>query len=676
MVENYSPTSPEEGIPESCKDLGTHIHDFSVVAELDEKYRDATIKIRIKVLSPFENEIKPWTVEAILYQPGQSVVFHELLTLHASVKGEGSCEIQANCAVENPLKWSMELPNLYTLVLNLKDHDGGVIESRNCKIGFRKFEFQEGTMRINGQPTMLKGVRRHEAHWKNEEICGMEEVLEEIKCMKQYNINAIYMDQQPNAALWYDLCDEYGICVIEETGIEEYEPREGEKLYRPFIPCEYIPVAREEFYGDSLFLTDGTINPKLHEVKKRYQNIKLEAEDLRMGKVKIINQYILTNLEEMETLWEVLRNGEVVFRGGMIVAVAPEEARIITLPYELPVQRSQYEEYFLNLSLRLKEDTTWAAKGHEVAFEQFAISIPQRIIRAEYPRYPRIALTEKDDFLKVEGQKFTFELNKSNGDIISYCYKETELFREPPVPNFWRACTDNDREDKLQERCATWREAGRNRTLQSLYLEKSEDRVRIQEEFLLPTLVASFCKVSYIIHGNGGIEVTEELFPGENLPEIPEVGMMLVMDSSFQNITWYGRGPHENYWGRAEGAKVGMYRGIVKEQFVPYRHLQECGNKTDVRWIVVTNSQKIGLMVTGKPWIEANALEYTPVELEENSRTHNLTSGNKVVLRVNYRQMGMGGERSRKAKTLPAFTLYANRSYAYSFSLCGVEWKK
>lgn len=676
MVENCSPTYLEESLPESVKDPGAHICDFSVVAELDEKYTDATIKIKVKVVNPFENEIEFWTIEAMLYHPDQSTVFHELLTLSASVKGEGSCEIQASCEVENPLKWSAEYPNLYTLVLSLKDGDGCVIESQSCKIGFRKFEFREGVMKLSGQPIALKGVHRQEFPWGNEKARGIEEKLIEIKCMKQYNINAVYIAQDPGDILWYDLCDEYGICVIEETEIENRGTWGGRHIHHPSFPDVYVPVAREEFYGDGLFLTDGTIHPRLYEVKKRYQNVKFEAEDLKRGRVKITNQYLFTNLEEMETLWEVLRNGEVVSRGGMMVPVAPGETEIITLPYTLPEQRSQYEEYFLNLSLRLKEDSPWAAKGHEVASEQFALSIPQRTIRAEYPRYPRITLTEKEESLKVEGQKFTFELNKNNGDILSYCYKETELFREPPVPNFWRACIDKDKADKVQERCATWREAGRNRILQALYMDKAEDRIKIQEEFLLPTAAPSLCKVSYTVYGNGGIEVTQELLPGEHLPEIPEVGMMLVMDSSFQNMAWYGRGPYENYWDRAAGVKVGLYKGTVKEQLVPYPRPQECGNKTGVRWAVLTNSQGLGMTVTGKPWIEVNALEYTPVELEENDQIHKLPSSDKVVLRVNYRQMGMGSGDRWGAKTLPEFTLYANRSYAYSFSLCGIEWKK
>lgn len=199
--------------------------------------------------------------------------------------------------------------------------------------------------------------------------------------------------------------------------------------------------------------------------------------------------------------------------------------------------------------------------------------------------------------------------------------------------------------------------------------------MEIREEFVLPTTFSSICRVFYTVTGDGQIKVREELIPDERLPEIPEVGMMLIMDGSFENLKWYGKGPHESYWDRATGARTGVYTGKVREQLVPYLRPQECGNKTEVRWMALTDQNGIGLMVSGAPTVEINALPYTPAELEENDHVYKLPKSSKVALRINYRQMGVGGDDSWGAKTHPEFTLFANRNYSYTFNIKGIESK-
>ena len=162
------------------------------------------------------------------------------------------------------------------------------------------------------------------------------------------------------------------------------------------------------------------------------------------------------------------------------------------------------------------------------------------------------------------------------------------------------------------------------------------------------------------------------LIPGENLPEIPEVGMFLTLDHSFENITWYGRGPHESYWDKEKSAKIGIYSSTVKNQYVPYLKPQECGNKTGVRWAVLTNNSGVGLKITGKPTVELNALPYTPFELEENDYFYQLPESDQVVLRINDKQMGVGGDDSWGQKTHPEFRLYANRNYTYTYTIQGI----
>jgi beta-galactosidase len=162
-----------------------------------------------------------------------------------------------------------------------------------------------------------------------------------------------------------------------------------------------------------------------------------------------------------------------------------------------------------------------------------------------------------------------------------------------------------------------------------------------------------------------------QLNPGSNLPEIPEIGLLLIMDQTFDTIAWYGRGPHENYWDRNTGARIGLFTGKVAEQVAPYLRPQETGNKTDVRHASVTNGAGTSVRIEGAPLFEINALPYTPFELESYDHQYLLPQSDKTVVRINYRQMGVGGDDSWGSRTHPEFTLPANRTYAFSFVLKG-----
>jgi beta-galactosidase len=234
--------------------------------------------------------------------------------------------------------------------------------------------------------------------------------------------------------------------------------------------------------------------------------------------------------------------------------------------------------------------------------------------------------------------------------------------------------TDNDRGNKLDQRSLTWREAGVNRVLSSFICNAIDSMTTVvTSEYRLATTTTSHCKTTYTITGDGEITVDFTLTPGDNLPEIPEIGMLATLDDSFEKITWYGKGPYENYWDKEKGAKIGLYTGKVIDQYVPYLKPQECGNKTGVRWAFLSNDQQgVGLKISGLPNFEINALPYTPFELEEHDHAYKLPTSNKTVVRINYKQMGVGGDDSWGQKTHPEFTLFANRDYSYSFKLKGM----
>lgn len=273
--------------------------------------------------------------------------------------------------------------------------------------------------------------------------------------------------------------------------------------------------------------------------------------------------------------------------------------------------------------------------------------------------------------LTVSGEGFTATFNTANGSLSSYNVHGHELLKSALVPNFWRAYTDNDRGNKQHERCATWRNAGEERILQSLCWEPLGDRVIVHAAYVLPTTSESACSMTYTILGNGEIHVQQQLVPGNNLPELPEIGIMFSLDASFADLTWYGKGPHESYWDRQLSAKLGLHQGKVADQFVPYLRPQECGNKVDVRRAAIWNHSGVALHITGEPTFELNVLPYSPTELEAHGHVYKLPTSKKTVVRINYRQMGVGGDDSWGSKPHPQFLLLADKCYSFSFTLQG-----
>lgn len=808
-----------------------HINDFSVITDLDDNYENANLNLKLNVNNYYENFFGYVTIEAMLYDIKNKPVLDKAILSEAYFDGNEFCEVQISKFIKNPLKWSAEYPNLYTLVFCLKDKDGKLIEIESCKVGFRKFEIKDGLMKINGERIVFKGVNRHEFNAEKGRSVTYEDMLKDIKLMKAFNINAVRTSHYPNNTTWYELCDEYGLYVIDETNMEThgswsygqkreeecnvpgskpfwtnavidransmfqrdknhpsiiiwslgneswggdnfikmhdflkakdptriihyegvYHAREWEaasdiesQMYsrpadienyaikigkKPFILCEYshamgnscgnlykywdlfdkYPILQgafiwdwidqsiktkttdgKDYYsyggdfgddpndgnfcGNGLILADRSVTPKLYEVKNCYQSVRFEEVDLKEGKIKIINKYLFTNLKDLQFTWTITKNGEVIKTGENSLDIKPNAFEIISIPFSLDEINKGYGEYFINLTFSLKEDSKWALKGHELANGQFKLPLKhEKLIKFAEETYGEVKINEDNEVISIAGKNFTASFNCTTGDLTSYIYEKIELIKAPLIPNFWRAYTDNDKGNKLNERCATWKTAGIEKSITAFDVKVMKDRVLINVEFTIPTLMPSQCTINYTILGNGEIKIDYVLIPNESLPEIPEVGMLLQMDKAFEKLTWYGKGPHETYWDRSTRAMVGIYKSTVKDQFVPYLRPQECGNKTGVRWVSLTNSDGVGLMVSGKLPLEVNALPYTADELEENDHVYKLSESDKIVLRINHKQMGVGGDDSWGAKTHADFTLYANQTYSYSFSLRGLK---
>ncbi|MCD4731223.1 MAG: hypothetical protein K8R74_11510 [Bacteroidales bacterium] len=157
----------------------------------------------------------------------------------------------------------------------------------------------------------------------------------------------------------------------------------------------------------------------------------------------------------------------------------------------------------------------------------------------------------------------------------------------------------------------------------------------------------------------------------KEMPELPRFGTKLELPGKYSNLTWFGRGPHENYWDRNTSAYVGEYRSTVEEQYFPYIRPQENGYRTDTRWLALQDSTGKGIMFIGEPLVSFSALNYSIDDLDQGTKqnykhTNDLVAKDKVCLNLDYKQTGVGGDDSWGARPHPQYTLdYDEYEYTY-----------
>ncbi|MFV8341300.1 glycoside hydrolase family 2 TIM barrel-domain containing protein [Flavobacterium sp. XS2P39] len=207
------------------------IQDFFYQTKLDKEYKDAVFQLRPKIENSTGKKVKDYTFQAQLYDANNVALLKEPLQKPVIDMINESYPRLDNVrfgmfeqTIINPLKWSSEVPNLYTLVVTLKDPNGNITDVKSCKVGFRSVEFskENGKMLINGKETYVYGVNRHDHHPVRGKAVTRADILEDIKTIKKFNFNLIRTSHYPNDPYFYDLCDAYGIMVMDEANQETH----------------------------------------------------------------------------------------------------------------------------------------------------------------------------------------------------------------------------------------------------------------------------------------------------------------------------------------------------------------------------------------------------------------------------------------------------------------------
>jgi len=488
--------------------------------------------------------------------------------------------------------------------------------------------------------------------------------------------------------------------IVENRNGKFLKVKPGQKTFWAF-GGDFGPAGTpsdDNFCCNGLVSADRTPHPGLAEMKKVYQSIHIKAVDLAKGQIEIKNGYFFTNLSDIvEGKWTISADDKVIQSGTIDnLDIKPEQSKQIILPLK-PVTPEPAVEYFLDLSFVLKDNQSWASAGHEMAWEQFKMPLEAASDVADITQMPPLELNSLDKEIRIKGVDFSVTINRDSGFLSSLNYKGNELIAEPLTPDFWRAPTDNDRGNNMSRRCAVWRTAMQSWKPKGITMTQLSPQAI--EVIIMSRIedVSGDYSLKYRVYGDGTIFVSMEGQAKEvaasvqsnqrrrggrrgqqaGIPEIPRFGMRMAMPKGFETIRWFGKGPQETYWDRCD-ARVDLYQGTVDEQLFDYSQPTETGNKTDVRWVALTNNDGLGLLAVGMPVLSVNALHYTTEDLTSEDRTgpshfYEVPRRDEVYLNLDYRQMGVGGDNSWGARTHREFTLPGNGKYSYSFFLCPYE---
>lgn len=792
-----------------------YIRDYVIKAEPGEGFKDGYFDVLVKTNGAYE--FLSLDI-AILDENGEMAAFDSRYVEEDNVTTLKSI-------VTNAKFWSAESPNLYTLVITLKSN-GIPIEYISAKFGFRKIEIRDGIIFFNGERIVFKGTNRHEFDCRTGRYMTEEVMISDILQMKQNNINAVRTSHYPNCPRWLELCDEYGLYVIDENNMETHgtgwskiigcpqlpasrpewekacmerikalynrdknhtcvvcwslgneslggetpkkmynwikdadasrfvhfecdrDPNEKHlsdvqsKMYakpidceeyaltgrdkRPYILCEYthamgnscgstaeyttlwdkypclqggfvwdwvdqaIMTTDENdneylayggdfgenphdghFCGNGLLFGDRKPTPKLYEIKKLYQNVDFKDINAEKGVIEIKNKFLFTNLNEFELYWCQCSDKGIFREGSAEIDVKPGEKYVL----DLELNKVTSTECYLNLELRVKENTPWCDAGHVIAEQQFVINEFENTYDEPEGDLPLI-VADTYGSLRIfcDDVHIKFEKRERN-QLYSIKVGGEELLSAPVRLNFWRALTDNDRGSRAGSRLGCWRDAGTtpgiyNNTkfsIEGYKIIENEKKVIITCGATICTQPESKASIIYTITSKG-IEVDMQFYPDSSLPEIPEVSMLFELPADFENVTYLGNGPHENYIDRNNGVKLGVYNTTVTDMYTDYLKPQECGNRTGVRYATLVGNKKT-FTVIAEPVMEFNASHYLPLELENAWHKKDLPQSDKTVVRVIARQQGVGGYDSWGAKCNEKYMNKTDRVYRLKFQI-------
>jgi beta-galactosidase len=424
------------------------------------------------------------------------------------------------------------------------------------------------------------------------------------------------------------------------------------------------------FSCNGITTPDHRVTAKLLEVKKVYQYIKILPVALPDGKIKIDNRYDFTNLNQFTLAWEVLEEGLPIQTGTLDpLNIAPKQSQVIHIPYQ--IKMSNEKEYFLNIHFALKNPTRWAEAGHVVADEQFALNTRPSAQAIDRKSIGKLEVKTQAGQLLISGEGFATTFNTATGIMTSLQYNGIEtLHNQQGLQLNWYRSIDNDRYTDQDYHETTYGKP-------SVNYQTSDDGKSVT---ILTTTEANIqwkgtvsisYWVKYTIYAHGVIDVDAGFTKPGGADIVRRLGLQMILPVGFENIRYYGKGPHENYIDRKQSAFVGVYETTAKGMEAEhYLRSQSMGNREEVRWATFTNDRNQGLKISAKDRLSFSALHFPDKEIWNAKHDFELDHIRKPEIYVNLDCVQQGlGNASCGPMPLAQYMIPVNVPVNYSFRI-------
>ena len=431
-----------------------------------------------------------------------------------------------------------------------------------------------------------------------------------------------------------------------DHGIESFT-ESGEKYYRYGGDFGDDP-SNKDFCIDGLIMPDRTPSPGLYEYKKVIEPITTTAIDIQKGIINLLSRYDFANLDRFNLVYKVMEDDVILQTGFM--AVPSIEARAnkdITLPYDLSVIKVKPgAHYYVNISYQLREDTSYASSGHELATAQFELPLYKEgiVVRPE-----GILNVEKEHTtLHVKGANFSLDFNLVNGNLMNIVRDGMQVLSKGPRLTLWRAPISNDMEiiDKLKKVYFLHLE---HEVVMNIDYHMEGNILKVEVDTINSTTNSAWhfkTKYVYTVCPSGDILIDVEGTPSGRVdlaPDmLPRIGVSMHLDKSMEHVRYFGMGPGENYVDSKEAAQMGLYANTVDGLFTNYVIPQENGKHMGCKWVSMTNDRGMGLLASTEGDFNFRASWYEDKDLDDAKHTCDLVKRDYIVFNVDYKQNALG----------------------------------
>lgn len=460
---------------------------------------------------------------------------------------------------------------------------------------------------------------------------------------------------------------------VEEDGVEKYLygiDFEGDEP-KPLIDIPNTVAmtgSNRALCANGIIGADRQPHPQITQVKKGYQEIKTEAFDIKIGKFRVKNKFLFTDISAYKCKWQLKAEGEMIDSGELDkFECDPLSETFITIPYSYD-SIPKDKEVVLTVSFFTKKKTPGLKSNFEIAWDQFIINEMQQ---------PVEPASKGDLTFNVKGKRVDIENNNlkvvvDNGKITSYVIDGNEMLLAPIMPNYFRALTDNDIDflnftpqfTKFHPFYKWQRATKHTNAIKTEVKAGADNCVEVHIAFSTAGLKNSVA--TYKIYPDGRIYIYHSAVPTANMLKF---GYQMTLSKDMEYVEWYGRGPVPTYCDRKTGAKIDKYSSTVTDLEYRYMRPQESSNRADVRYFTITDKKGKGLKVTSyfdTPF-NFSAYHYTTDGLENATHIHNIPYADLTTLNIDHMLCGVGGDLPGQAFVREPYIMKKGVKQAYSF---------